>query len=127
MTYKELMFSSLSQLLETGEVLRYPLYGTLIQKGGRFFGYFGLTDTHLLIALLNGSKNWVSRIPLDIKDVKVKKSLFPLQRIVKINFNTGNPCIIRFSSKVYGIDTQKENLEHFINEISEISVKGAKS
>ena len=74
MTYSELMMKSLFDLLEDGEKLLYPIYGTLKQKKNNYFGYFGLTENHLLIALLQGSSkkiNWTTRIPLDLKKVNL--------------------------------------------------------
>lgn len=82
MTFQELMMKSLTDLLEEEEILKYPIYATLMQRGKHWFGYFGLTDEYLLIALLEGSSqiiSWTSRVPLDIKEVKVKKSFIPAQ------------------------------------------------
>ena len=122
MTYNELMIQSLSDLLESNEVLKFPIYGTFLQKNKHWFGFFGLTDDHLLIALLEGSSqiiSWTSRIPLDIKAVRVKKSLIPSQYKVRIEFHEGAPCNIRVSKKVYGIQNQEENLSGFIRYIQE--------
>ena len=40
------MIGSLSPLLEGEEKLLTPIYGTLVQKKRRWFGYFGLTEHH---------------------------------------------------------------------------------
>lgn len=117
MTFQELMMKSLTDLMEEGETLQYPIYATLMQKGKHWFGYFGLTEQYLLIALLEGSSqilSWASRVPLDIKAVNVKKSMIPAQYKVKIEFNEGNPCNIRVSKKVVGFDMQEENFDGFI-------------
>ena len=50
------MIGSLSPLLEGEEKLLTPIYGTLVQKKRRWFGYFGLTEHHLLIALLGENR-----------------------------------------------------------------------
>lgn len=120
MTYKELMQQSLSDLLENGETLRYPIYGTLLQGGQHWFGFFGLTEKCLLIVLLEGSSqiiSWTSRVPLNIKEVNIKKSLVLSQYKIHIDFTEGNPCNIRVSKKVYGIECQEENLKGFMEEI----------
>lgn len=117
MTFQELMMKSLTNLLEEEEILKYPIYATLMQRGKHWFGYFGLTDRYLLIALLEGSSqiiSWTSRVPLDIKEVKVKKSFIPAQYKVRVEFNEGDPCNIRVSKKVVGFDMQEENLDGFI-------------
>ena len=118
MTYEELMMQSLSALLENDESLYCPIYGTLIQDKIHYFGFFALTDHCLLNALLNGSRKeiaWSIRVPLDVKEVNIKKCLFPGQHIITINFNEGEPCKIRVSEKVYGIKNQAANLAAFIH------------
>lgn len=106
--------------LEDGEKLQYPIYATLMQKSKHWFGYFGLTDKYLLGVLLEGSSqiiSWTSRIPLDLKEVKIKKSLIPAQYKIKIEFNEGSPCNIRVSKKVVGFDMQEENVNGFIENL----------
>lgn len=61
MTYKDLMIKSLTDLLEDGETLMHPIYGILNQGNIQFYGYFGFTQTHLLIALVSGIQ--IGRIP----------------------------------------------------------------
>ncbi len=122
MNYNELMIQSLSDLLENNETLKFPIYGTLIQKNKHWFGFLGLTDNHLLIALLDKkSRNvcWTNRVPLDIKTAIIKKSLIPLQYKVHLEFNEGLPCDIQVSKKVYGIKTQETNFSDFIKFIQE--------
>lgn len=117
MVHSQLMLQSLSELLEPGEILKYPVYGVLLQKRAQWFGFFGLTETHLLVALLLGSSKqiaWTSRVPLEIKEVTRKKCLFPKQFILHIKFHRGNPCKLRFSEKVVGIESQQENLNAFV-------------
>ena len=117
MTYQEVMMKSLTDLLEEGETLQYPIYATLMQKSKHWFGYFGLIDKYLLAALLEGSSqivSWTSRIPLDLKEVKVKKSLIPAQYKIEIEFNEGNPCNIRVAKKVVGFELHEANVGGFI-------------
>lgn len=117
-TYKEHMIKSLSDLLEDGETLYYPIYGTLLQKNHHWFGYFGLIEQYLLIVLLQGSSKkvgWANRVPLDIKKVTVKRYLIPLQYNIYIEFNEGEPGSFRVSKKVYGIESQEQNIKGFID------------
>lgn len=93
-----------------------------MQKNKRWFGFFGLTDDYLLIALLEGGSkiiSWTSRIPLDVKVVRIKKSLIPSQYKVRIEFYEGLPCNMRVLKKVYGIKSQEENLIGFVRYIKE--------
>lgn len=117
-SYQDLMTCSLTGLLEPGEPLMYPIYGTLLEKKGRhWFGFFGLTECFLLITLLQGDSKeiaWTSRVPLDLASVRVRRCLFPGQRILSLSFREGNPCRIRVSSRVIGIPSQKENLDGFL-------------
>ncbi len=120
MSNQELMLQSLSNLLENDETLKFPIYGTLLQKRKNWFGFFGLTDDYLLVALLDDySKTirWTTRIPLDIKQVNMKKCIVPKQYKIYIEFNEGDRCIIRVSEKVYGIKSQEANLPEFIKSI----------
>lgn len=122
MTYQELMMQSLSGLLENGEILRHPFYA--YSKNHHWFGFWGLTDNYLLSALLVGSSKkigWTSRIPLDIKAVRVNKSIVPFQYKIRIEFHEGSPCNLRASRKVVGIAQQGENLAGFIKCIQDLS------
>ena len=124
MTYQELMVQSLSELLEGDEILKYPIYGVLQQKTKRWFSFWGLTDNYLLGALLVGSSKkigWTSRIPLDIKDVQIRKTLVPFQYKIHIEFHEGNPCNLRVSTKVVGMEQQEENLARFIKFVQDCS------
>ncbi len=120
MTYHELMLQELPKLLELGETLRYPIYGTLRQGTQNWFGYFGLTEEHLLIAILApfGKRiEYTTRIPLDVKSVKIKKSFVPMQYKVRVDFHEGNPLKMNVSRKVFGMAMQEENLEGFFAEL----------
>ena len=129
MTYQELMMQSLSDLLENEEDLKFPIYGTLQQKNRHWFGFWGLTDNYLLSVLLVGSSKKIgriSRIPLDIKSVQVKKALIPFQYKIHIEFKEGSPCDLRVSKKVVGIGQQEANLSGFIKYIQESSSPSSK-
>ncbi len=118
MTFYELMFQSLNNLLEKGETLQAPIYGVLFRNRNRDFGYFALTDTALLIALLQGdSKNLYenSRIPWSrMQRVKVRKHWVPFMYVIRIELTDGVTIKIRAAKKVYGFDTQQENLKAFL-------------
>ena len=59
-----------------------------------------------------------SRIPFsNIQKTKVRKSLFPLQYILKIYLTDGDMIKFRISKKVYGFTTQEENLDIFLNKM----------
>jgi len=118
MTTKERMFKFLTDMLENNERLMYPIYGVLVQGGTRYFGYFGLTENYLLIALLSASGKDVTntiRVPLDINSVKIKKSIILNEHLIDITFNEGPPCQISALPRVLALDTQKENLGQFLS------------
>ena len=124
MKFKDFMIKSLTDLLEEGETLGCPFYGILNQGNSQFFGYFGLTQTHLLIALVSEFGNqitYTTRIPLDIKSVKSKQTAILKQYVIDISFNDGPPCRITASPKVLSIGSQKENLLDFIAVLDRIS------
>lgn len=118
MTFYEQMIPALSALLEKGETLKAPIYGTLLQKRNYTFGYLGLTENALLVSLLQGDSKEIlgnSRIPLsNIQRTNVRKSLIPFQYIVRIYLTDGDLIKFRISQKVYGFSTQKENSNTFL-------------
>lgn len=120
MTFYKQMGPALSVLLKSGETLTAPIYGTLIQKRKRAFGYFGLTDTALLVALLQGSSKKLGaggRFELSsIQNVVVKRSLFPLFYILHLELSEGISLKILFSKRVFGFDTQEKNLRQYRTE-----------
>ena len=104
MTFYEQMVPALSILLEIGETLKAPIYGTLLQKKRNYtFGYLGLSESALLVSLLQGDSKKLkgsSRIPFsNIQKTKVRKSLFPLQYILKIYLTDGDMIKFRISKK----------------------------
>ena len=121
MTFYEQMVPALSALLEKGETLKAPIYGTLLQKRNYTFGYLGLTENAILVSLLQGDSKKLkgtSRIPFsNIRKTKVRKSLFPLQYILQIYLTDGDMIKFRISKKVYGFATQEENLDIFLNKM----------
>lgn len=121
MTFYEQMIPALSILLEIGETLKAPIYGTLLQKRNYTFGYLGLTENALLVSLLQGDSQKLkgtSRILFsNIQRTKVRKSLIPLQYILRIYLTDGDMIKFRISKKVYGFTTQEENLDIFLRKM----------
>ena len=121
MYYQNLMTNSLTNLLDESETLKCSFFAILLQEIGFYSGYWGLSEENLLGAVLTFSGKDVSytiKVPLkEIKKVKIRKSLFPRQYIVKIKFIKGNPCKLRVPLKAYQIENQKENFEYFCKEI----------
>ena len=124
MTYKDLMIESLTDLLIDGEALMHPIYGILNQGNIQYFGFFGFTENYLLIALVSGKQiTYTTRIPLDIKSIKIKQTAVFKQFTIDISFNEGSPCKITASPKVVMIDSQKNNLPQFLNYLKSKSPK----
>lgn len=126
MTYKELMIEALTDLLKDDETLMHPIYGLLNQGNTQCYGYFGFTEHYLLIALLSGTGKqitYTTRVPLDIKSIKVRKTAIFKQYVIDIFFNEGAPCRITASPKVLTVDTQKENLPSFLEHLYTIAPK----
>ena len=118
MKFKYLMINSLTDMLEEGETLTHPIYGVLNTASAPYYAFFGLTETHLLIALVTGKKiTFTKRIPLDIRSVNVKQT-FLGEYNIEINFKHGSPCKISAFKKVATIDVQKENLPLFLDLLS---------
>ena len=80
-----------------------------------------MSESALLVSLLQGDSKKLkgsSRIPFsNIQKTKVRKSLFPLQYILKIYLTDGDMIKFRISKKVYGFTTQEENLDIFMNKM----------
>lgn len=117
MDYKKLMMESLSSMLEEGETLRFPFYGSLVKEKLAYFGFFGLTENALLVALLgrgNEDISSYSRIPLDIKEVHIKKTLIPTGYKITIFTNDNTFCQIQAYKKVLNINCQAENVTAFV-------------
>ena len=117
MDYKKLMMESLSSMLEEGETLRFPFYGSLVKEKLAYFGFFGLTENVLLVALLgrgNEDISSYSRIPLDIKEAHIKKTLIPTGYKITIFTNDNTFCQIQAYKKVLNINCQAENVTAFV-------------
>ena len=90
MTYKELMIEALTDLLEDDETLMHPIYGLLNQGNTQYYGYFGFTEHYLLIALVSVTGKqitYTTRVPLDIKSIRVKQTAIFKQFVIDIAFN----------------------------------------
>ena len=125
MKIKEFMMHSLSELLEPGESLMYPVYGVINQGNQQLFGFLGLTDTHLLVAIMSASGKKIvqsNRISLEISSVKIKQTWIFRQYVLDIKFTNGMSCKFTFSPRVLMIDTQKDNLPLFLNYVSSRAV-----
>ena len=76
-----------------------------------------MTEHHLLIVLLgeNGQAvQWSTRIPLEMRNVTVKKGLLPLQYHIRMEFCEGEAGHIVASKKVLGLEDQGKNLKGFL-------------
>ena len=125
MNYQKLMTDSLTSLLDGKESLKCSFFAILLQGTNFYSGYWGLSDNNLLGAVLTFSGTEVSytiKVPLEIKKVKIRKSLFPKQYIVKIKFVEGKSCKLRVPLKAYQIEKQKENFEFFCKELTDKSI-----
>lgn len=105
------MIGSLSPLLEGEEKLLTPIYGTLVQKKRRWFGYFGLTEHHLLIALLgeNGQAvQWSTRVPLEMRNVTVKRGCFLCNTTSAWNFVKGKRDTLSLPKRCWAWKTKEK-------------------
>ena len=116
MTTKERMTAALTSMLEDGEHLLYPIYGTLQQDERQRFAFFGLTENFLLIAFLSGKTvTATTRIPLEISSLGVQKSFFLGEHTIDISFCEGRPYRISVFPRVLTLDCQKENFPKFLS------------
>lgn len=122
-TDRNFMLDVLKSILNENEIFYTPFYGCLMNNPfslSNYFGFFARTDSDLLIAILdpfNAKKiKWYTRVPLDIKKVKIHKSLIPKQYVIKMVFNQGKPCKIRMSKKLFCGDfiDQEQNVTSFL-------------
>ncbi len=116
MNANDLMLESLTELLQEGETLMYPIYGILQQGNKQYNAFFGLTEDQLLIAVTRG--RWITytyRVPLDIRSVRLKEHWTQKNYTIDISFHAGGPCRIKAFFKVLGIDTQEDNLTMFMD------------
>lgn len=129
MTHNEFMMDSLSKLLKEGETLKCPFYGILNQANETFFCFFGLVNNDLLVAVRSDfgqNITYSTRVPLDVKSVKVKTTLILHQRVIDISFFEGSPCRITASPKIIGVGSQLESLNAFIDHLFDLIPRGNK-
>ena len=123
------MIEVLSEVLQDGETLLHPIFGTVKHGSFQLFAYFAFTETHLLVAYLTAGNmvTDVERISLDIKSVKVKKSKILNEYKIYILFDNRKSFEISTFLKVLKIKSQKDNLPSFLEYIKSKSKKQAKS
>ena len=119
MTQKEFMKHSLEELVHKNEKLQSSIFGILKQSHSDFFGFFGLTDKALVIALISGKKvTYTNRLLLsDMKTIRINKNS-PNQYEIAISFGEGELLRIIANKKVLRIDTQEQELPFFIETLS---------
>ena len=123
-TDRRFMTDALTALLEEGETLYSPVYGCLMERelfrAANHFGFFGRTDTHLLIAILNpfnGKRiDWTARVPLSVRKATLRRGLLSGQWTVKLTFYEGAPCRLRMAPRLFCGDFihQRENVQEWI-------------
>lgn len=123
------MIETLTELLQDGETLMHPVFGTIKQGPFQLFAYFAFTETHFLIAYLTSGDivTDVERIPLDIKSVKVKKTKLLNEYKLHILFENKKAFEISTFPKVLKIKAQKYNLPLFLDYLKTKSKKQAKT
>ena len=109
------MIKTLSDMLQDGETLLHPIFGYIQYTGFQQFAYFGLTETHFLIAYLSGETvTDTTRIPLNIKSVQIKKSKLLSKYSIHILLEKGKAYTICAFPKTMNVKSQKENLPLFL-------------
>ena len=118
MNYKAFMIKVLNGMIGGGERLRFMFYGTVMNdKKKPRFGFFGATKKYFLVALMDESQRKIAdsqKIALDIRKAVVKKSLFPGQFTVDLEFESGEIYNLRVAKKIMNIDCQEENIKAFL-------------
>lgn len=117
------MIKTLSDMLQDGETLLHSIFGYIKYNGFQQFAYFGLTESHFLIAYLSGEKvTNTTRISLNITSVQVKKSKLLKEYTINILFENGKAYTICAFPKVLKVKSQEKNLPLFL-ELLKIKVK----
>ncbi len=117
MTKKEFMLSSLRDLLLEGETLYHPIYGVLEQSGTNYGGFFGFTETCLLVVLISGKTVLCAeRIALDIKSFSCKQK--GKRYVFAITFSDNYSCKIHAHEKPLFRDEQEKTLRGFYRFLS---------
>jgi len=113
--YNELMNKTLNGMLGVGESLYYPVYGVLNEGVYQSYAFFGLTETHLLIATVCGNNITETKcVPLKIKSVTTRRTAVFREYFIDILFEDGWSCTLTCPKKVLMIESQKENIPKFL-------------
>ena len=116
-----MMIKSLTELLKPDETLRCSVFGVLTQNKTFFKGFFGFSENALLIALVQGEKIIsTNRFPLEIHSISVRRELLG-QYIINISFNDHSHTEIKLFSQTSAIKNHKDNVEKFLDILSELS------
>lgn len=122
MTNKDFMLSSLKDLLLEGETLSHPIYGVLERDGTNYGGFFGFTETCLLVVLLNGSSVLCTeRLELDIRSFSYRQK--GRKYVISITFSDYFACRIHASEKPLFREDQTKQLGGFIRFLSSVAPK----
>lgn len=122
------MIKTLSDMLQDGETLMYSIFGYIRYNGFQQFAYFGLTETHFLIACLSGENvTDTTSIPLNITSVQIKKSKIFKEYTINILFEKGKSYTICAFPKVLKVKSQQEKFPLFLKLLKSKSKKQAKS
>lgn len=109
------MIETLSGMLQDGETLMHPIFGYIKYNSFQQFAYFGLTETHFLIACLSGENvTDTKRIPLNITSVQIKKSKLFKEYTINILFEKGEAYNICAFPKVLKVKSQEEYFPLFL-------------
>ena len=120
------MIETLSGMLQDGETLMHPIFGYIKYNGFQQFAYFGLTETHFLIACLSGENvTDTKRIPLNITSVRIKKSKLLKEYTINILFEKGKAHTICAFHKVLKVKSQEENFPSFLKLLKNNAMKQA--
>lgn len=126
MDFEKQMITSLSALLEKNEHLKFPFYGSLhtgsLARPHEYYCFFGLAGNDLLVVSYSPLFKKIGfsiRVSLNIKQVKIKKSL--INGKYKLSFGLNNTewlPLKKFKIKVKSehskLKFQKENVSAFL-------------
>ena len=114
-------------MLQKGETLMYPIFGTVTQGEIQLFAYFAFTETHFLIAYLTSGDRitGTERIPLDIKSVKIKKTKLINDYKINLLFEDNRALEISTFPKVLKIKSQKDSFPLFVKHLQSVAKKEA--
>ena len=122
------MIETLSDILQDGEILLHSIFGYIKYNGFQQFGYFGLTETHFLIARLSGENvTDTTRIPLNITSIQIKKSKLFKEYTINVLFEKDKAYTICAFPKVLKVKSQEENFPLFLKLLKSKAKKQTKS